>query len=233
MLISMLTAAGPWLIVATLGTAASNVDSDVSCIPVAERGVKELGCFVLARKELGKLPGTAVYWHLYVYPTRSAADASKGTDGSVVESFGKVWLFAIAGASWDPPGGQRIARVGPLPIAHEGSYTAEFMEATFVPGMKSRVHRHPGPEAWYVVAGEQCLETPGQKAVIREGESGIVPEGRPMVLWGTGTATRRALALILHDASKPMTSAASDWKPAGLCAAQLPPSAASVDLKTR
>src|SRR5712664_687350 len=32
------------------------------------------------------------------------------------------------------------------------------MEAVLRPGMKSLVHRHSGPEAWYTLAGETCLE---------------------------------------------------------------------------
>jgi quercetin dioxygenase-like cupin family protein len=193
-------------------------DAPVGCIPVAERANRKLGCFVLVREELGDLPDTPLYWHLHVYATRAAAAAAKGPNGSVVESYGKVWLLSIADASWNPAGGQRISRDGPLPLTHAGKYAAEYMEATFVPGMKSRVHRHPGPEAWYVLAGEQCLETPGKAMVVRAGESGIVPEGPPMMLWGTGSSERRSLVLILHDASKPMTVLASDWNPPGLCA---------------
>jgi quercetin dioxygenase-like cupin family protein len=74
-----------------------------------------------------------------------------------------------------------------------------------------------GPEAWYVLTGEQRLETPGNRIIVRAGESGIVPEGPPMMLVGTGTAKRQALVLVLHDSSKPMTSLAPDWKPAELC----------------
>lgn len=191
--------------------------ADVSCVPAAQRGDRELGCYVLANKELGTLADAPVYWHLYVYPSQAAADAAKGSVGTVVESFGRVWLFAVTDAAWSPSGGQRVSRVGPLPISHAGTYTAEYMEATFLPGMKSRVHRHPGPEAWYVVAGEQCAETPGKKIELRAGEGGFVPEGPPMVLWGTGAGKRQGLALILHDSSRPMTAPAPDWTPAGLC----------------
>jgi hypothetical protein len=76
---------------------------------------------------------------------------------------------------------------------------------------------HPGPEAWYVVAGDQCLEIPGRKIELHTGEGGFVPEGPPMVLLGTGTRKRQALALILHDSSRPMTLPAADWTPTGLC----------------
>ena len=37
------------------------------------------------------------------------------------------------------------------------------------PGDNSRVHTHPGPEGWFVLAGEQCLETPS-------GPTGLGPE---------------------------------------------------------
>lgn len=189
----------------------------IGCIPVSERADLKFGCFITGNAELGKLPNVPLYWHLYEYPTRAAAEGAQGKNGSVIESYGKVWLFTIAEATWNANGGKRVARVGPLPVARDHRYTAHYMEATFLPGMKSRVHRHPGPEAWYVLAGEQCLETPGHKAVVRAGESGIVPEGPPMMLSGIGTSERRALVLILHDSSQPMTVLASDWKPAGLC----------------
>jgi hypothetical protein len=34
------------------------------------------------------------------------------------------------------------------------------MEAIFDPGMTAAIHRHAGPEAFYTVTGETCLETP-------------------------------------------------------------------------
>lgn len=190
----------------------------IGCVPVTERPHSKLGCFVIASQVLGKLASAQPYWHLYSYPTLAAANAARGDSGTVVQTYGKTWLFTIAAAGWNASGGQRIARIGPLPVKSADSYTAVYMAATFVPGMKSRVHRHSGPEAWYVLAGEQCLETPGHKQVVRAGESGIVEEGPPMMLSGIGTAERRALVLILHDSSQPMTMPAGDWMPAGLCA---------------
>jgi quercetin dioxygenase-like cupin family protein len=187
------------------------------CIPVAERKDERIGCYVLSNQELGKLPDTQIYWHLYSYSTPAAAAAAQGTSGHVVQLRDEVWLFAVTDGAWSPSGGKRVARVGPLPIAHAGNYTASYMEAIFTPGMKSAVHRHAGPEAWYVLAGEQCLETPGKAAFVRAGESGIVPEGPPMILWGTGKSERRALVLILHDSTKAMTLPASDWKSEGRC----------------
>ena len=59
------------------------------------------------------------------------------------------------------------------------------------------------PEAWWVLEGEQCLQT--TRTTIRAGanQGAIVAEGDTMRMVGTGTGPRRALVLILHDADKP------------------------------
>jgi mannose-6-phosphate isomerase-like protein (cupin superfamily) len=110
-----------------------------------------------------------------------------------------------------------MAVVGPLPHDAGKVYTARYMEAVFGPGTHTAVHTHAGPEAWYVVAGIQCLETPDGITVVRAGEGSFVSEGPPMMLSSVGTETRRAVLLVLHDASKPWITAAMQWKPKGLC----------------
>jgi quercetin dioxygenase-like cupin family protein len=158
-----------------------------------------------------------VFWHLYSYPTRSDAEAAKGAHGTVVESFGKVWLYTIAEESWRPARGQRIAVIGPLAIMSGKQYTARYMEAVFAPGMNTRIHRHSGPEAWYVLAGAQCLETPEGITVARAGEGAVVPQGPPMILQSVGTETRRSVLLVLHESTQPWSTLTDDWKPKGLC----------------
>ena len=84
--------------------------------------------------------------------------------------------------------------------------------------MRAAVHRHSGPEAWHTVAGETCLETPEKTYLGRAGGLPvIVPEGPPMALTATGTETRKAVVLILHDSSKRPTTLTSDWEPKGEC----------------
>jgi quercetin dioxygenase-like cupin family protein len=188
------------------------------CVPVSERAGRELGCFIIVSEELGRLGQEPIFWHLDTYQSRAEADAAKASRGTVVESLGKFWLFTIAERGWRPPGGVRVAEIGPLPINSEAAYTAMYMEAVFRPGMKSTVHRHSGPEAWYTLTGETCLETPEGTVVGRAGgQYVIVPGGPPMELTATGTDVRRAEVLILHDASQPPSSPALDWKPKGLC----------------
>jgi quercetin dioxygenase-like cupin family protein len=184
--------------------------------PVSER-TSEVGCYTTATMVFGVMPQGSVFWHLYSYPTRAAAEAAKGPRGTVVEAFGRVWLYTIEAEGWHPSGGERVAVIGPLPITSGKQYTAKYMEAVFTPGMEAVPHRHSGPEAWYVLTGAQCLETPEGIMVKHAGESGVVPEGPPMNIKAIGTETRRAVLVVLHDTSRPWMTMASDWTPKGLC----------------
>jgi quercetin dioxygenase-like cupin family protein len=187
------------------------------CRPVSQR-TDELGCWIIANTVVGHLPQVPIFWHLDTYSTRAEAEAVKGPRGTVVESLGKVWLLTIDVGGWRPSVGARVAEIGPLPVSAHGKYSAQYMEAIFSPGMTAPTHRHSGPEAWYTLTGETCLETSAGKMVGRAGGPPvIVPGGPPMHLTATGTETRRALVLILHDSTQPPTTPATDWVPKGLC----------------
>lgn len=195
-----------------------------SCVPAAQRAGKEVGCFILTEQSLGTLEPGRAFWHVTRFGSRAAADREKlaGTvKGTVIDALGAPWLVTIADSAWRPRGGKQVAVIGPLPIASGVTYSALYMEATMRPGMKSMIHRHSGPEAWYTLQGETCLETPNGTQVGRPGRPPvIVPGGEPMELTATGTAKRESLVLILHDASRPPTSMESTWKPRGLCQSQ-------------
>ena len=178
------------------------------------------GCYLTATLVLSELPSGPIYWHVYSYPTRAMADAATRPPASiVVESLGTIWLFAIGDAAWQVPTGQRVARIGPLPVSPAKRYTARFMEAVFPPGqgLQTAVHHHSGPEAWYVVSGAQCLRTPDVTTVLRKGEGGFVAGGPPMMLTGLCPDPRRALALVLHDSDKPWMTVTTDWSPTVSC----------------
>jgi hypothetical protein len=182
---------------------------------------------------LGGLPDAPLYWHIYEFPTRAAAEAARGPRGAVADVFDRHWLYTIADAEWRPATGQHIARIGPLEVAPDAAYTARYMEALFPPRGPEPYgdgsgHRHPGPEAWYVVSGAQCLETPNGLIVASAGGGAMVPEGWPMAISSVGSQTRRALVLILHRSAEPFAMAVddhrshgaphADWTPQGLCA---------------
>ena len=187
------------------------------------RRPSEIGCYLSASQRVDKLPDEPLFWHLYTYPTSAAAEAAKAESlSTVAESLDKIWLFTIANAQWRPTTGERVAVIGPLPVAGARQYIARYMEATFPPnqGMVTTVHRHSGPEAWYVLTGAQCLRTPENTMVLRSGEGGFVPPGPPMVLTSIGSETRRALFLVLHDASEPWQTNTAEWTPTRECPAR-------------
>jgi quercetin dioxygenase-like cupin family protein len=186
------------------------------CPPISEKR-SEIGCYVLSHQPLGHLPEGPLFWHLDTYPTRQAAEMAKGPRGTVVETFGKAWLLTIAERGWRASSGTQVAEIGPLPLPPAAEFSAMYLEATFVPGDSVAAHRHSGPEVWYTLSGEQCLETPAGRTVAHAGESTIIPGGSPMALLAVGKETRRSIVLILHDSSQPASTFINDWTPKGLC----------------
>lgn len=190
------------------------------CTDPASARTGELGCYLLSNDRVERLPDGPLFWHVYSYQTRAAAGAAGG-DGlsTVVEAFGKVWRFTIASERWAPSSGQRAGVVGPLPVPTAAAYRVRFMEGAFPPqsGMLTTVHRHSGPEAWFVISGAQCLRTPDSTMVLRAGEGGIVPSGPPMVLTSIGPEIRRSFVLVLHDAAEPWLTNTSEWTPTTVC----------------
>ena len=187
-----------------------------TCLPVSERAGRDAGCWLLASESLGIVSEAAVYWHLDAYETRAAAEAAKGRQGTVVEALGKIWLFTVAHAGWRPPGGVRIAEIGPLLVKSGEKYTAFYAEGISNVGDVTPVHHHPGPEAWYATAGEMCVETPAGKMVGRTGDTNIIPADTPVTILATGTEQRRSVWLVLHESAHPWT-APINWTPKGLC----------------
>lgn len=189
-----------------------------TCKPASMR-TQQIGCWILAENPLGSLTEPQVFWHLDSYATRADAEADKGPRSTVVESFGKVWLMTIADEKWRPAHGTRVAEIGPLPIVAGEKYTAQFMEADFTPGMMAPAHKHSGPEAWFAVGGETCLESSdGRKQISRiGGPAVIVPMGLSMHLTAIGSEERRSIVLILHQSSQPPVTMVHDWTPKGLC----------------
>jgi len=189
-----------------------------TCVPASERKGRTLGCYIIARQVIPELPRAPVYWYLDTYPDLKAAQAAKGPNGTVVESYGKIWVFTIATKGTRPATAARVAEIGPLPVVSAKEYVAAYTEGTYKPGNKSDIHHHPGAEAWHILEGEICVETPAGKKMQRVGDPHvIVPGGVPMQVTASGTQMRRAIVLVLQDASLPRSMPASDWKPKGLC----------------
>ena len=119
-------------------------------------------------------------------------------------------------------GGEHVAVVGPLPVTPASTYAAEYLRSIFKPGTTAPLHVHSGPEAFYAVTGDTCLETPNGVQIGRgAGNSLIIKAGPPMLLMAIGKIPRQGFALILHDATQPPTTLTQSWHPKALCDRQL------------
>jgi len=177
---------------------------------------------LLVRKELPSLPKGNLFWHIESFHSEVAADRAATTTSTVVKSFGSTWLFTIAEKRWRSRGGDHVASIGPLPLTPSSTYAAEYLRSIFNPGATAPLHVHSGPEAFYAVRGDTCLETPdGMQTGRGPGNRLIIKAGPPMLLMAIGKVPRQGFALILHDASLPPTTLTQVWHPTGLCARQL------------
>jgi quercetin dioxygenase-like cupin family protein len=191
--------------------------TEVACVDVPPGEKRpEFGCFNVGVVTGLHFSQASVYWHLRTFPSRRAADAAKTATGIVVEEDGRVWLSEFGRRKIASSGGEVIAVVGPMQLPAAKSYAAVLSYAVMRPGDNSRVHTHPGPEGWYVIAGEQCLETPAGAIRARAGGTMTVRSTTPMELNVTGTTLRRAFALVIHDSAQ-QRGKPSDWKPSGAC----------------
>lgn len=198
-------------------TASQGVASGI-CKPASER-TQDVGCWILADDSIGTPMKSPVFWHIDAYSTRATAEQDKGPASTIIDVKGKILLMTIEKENERPRRGERIANIGPLDIYPGESYSAQYMDVVFMPGMTSLAHLHGGSEAWYMLSGEGCLETSDGKVRYARvgGPPMIVPSGQKMFLTTTGKEQRRAIALILHETSKPATTQVHDWKPQGLC----------------
>jgi hypothetical protein len=177
---------------------------------------------LLARQELPTLPSGPLYWHLDQFVSKRAAEKAATATSTVREAFGAIWLFTIEGRSWRPKNGKHVAEVGPLSVQPAATYAAEYLRSVFSPGMTAPLHVHSGPEAFYAVSGDTCLETlDGVQLGRGPGNSLVIRGGPPMLLMAVGKAPRKGFALILHDADQPPTTLIHDWHPQGLCQRRL------------
>jgi quercetin dioxygenase-like cupin family protein len=211
------------LIAAPAGTVRAQETHDhleVQCVEVPPGKKRpDYGCWVIATAHALTFSEPSIYWHLRKFQSREAAEAAKTLTGVVGEVDGQVWLSDFGPRDMTLKGGEKVAVVGPLELPQANSYDAVFMNAVMRPRDRSRVHTHPGPEAWFMLSGDQCLETPAGARRASAGASMTVPPNVPMELMIVGKQVRHSLVVIVHDSTQ-LKASPSDWKPAGLCLQQ-------------
>jgi quercetin dioxygenase-like cupin family protein len=183
----------------------------VKCMENSPERHGEEGCTILTDRPLvGSLTKT-VYWHIDRFESLEAAIKAAGPNSVAVEAHGFFWLLKVEARAEDHHAGQHVAHLGPLDLAPADSYKMRVLSSLLEPGSTTPIHTHSGPEVFYVVDGEQCIEMSEAGKHLVPGQSYVVPgrsvhRGRVI-----GSKARRALALILYDAGHP---ASHDLDPA-------------------
>jgi len=153
---------------------------------------------------------------LETFSSEDAGRAAATPASVVVKADGKTWLFTVAGRHGPSGGGVRMAAVDSPAVPQAQSYELLAAIAILWPGDNLDVHTHPAPEAWYVLAGEQCLETAVGVSRAGAGQMTAAPAATPMKLVITGSSLRRAFFIVPHDAAQPWIGE-STWQPQGRC----------------
>jgi hypothetical protein len=170
------------------------------------------GKFVIkpvAEKKLKVLPAGPWYWQLENFPTLALAKAAEGPTSLAAEVAGKVWLFTLGPKGSATRGGTKVAEIGPVPPVAAPEYLLRINHAGGPPGAKTRVHSHPGSEAFYVLAGRLGQRTPHGVAHADAGQSmrGHGPDV-PMEVFSAGTTDLDQLVMFVVDATRPFSPSA-------------------------
>ncbi|HKW11546.1 MAG TPA: hypothetical protein VJO33_14270 [Gemmatimonadaceae bacterium] len=188
-----------------------------ACQPEGLASNQSAGCQLLARPVVTRLPDGPVYWHLTSFSSPAKANTAKHEGDAVVSADGRIWLSSLGTKGDTSLGGTHVASIGPLPMPKASNYQVELYYVIMPPQKHTIVHTHNGPEAWYILEGEQCLETPAGAARGQAGQNLVGPAaGTPMRLSNNGKTRRRALFIVVHDSSNAWATP-SDWKPTGSC----------------
>jgi quercetin dioxygenase-like cupin family protein len=186
--------------------------------PTPGKRPPNMDCAILAHKNFDALPPGPLVWRFENFPTTDAAQRASTPASAVAEAGGKVWLLTLAARGVRSKGATFVAETELLPPIPSGpSYEIVVSEADLRPDAKVMTHKHSGPETWFLLTGEQCVELPDRAVRGRAGQTATsAPAETPMKLNITGPAKRDALFLIVHDSSKPWNTFV-DWQPKGFC----------------
>ncbi|RUV00520.1 cupin domain-containing protein [Mesorhizobium sp. M6A.T.Cr.TU.017.01.1.1] len=164
----------------------------------------------VVEKKVRELPSGPLYWRLENFPTLAQAQSAAGPTSLAAEVAGKVWLFTLGPKDGSTTGGTKVAEIGPVPPISASEYLLRVNRAGGSPGVKTPIHTHPGPEAFYVLAGKLGQRTPHGVAYAEAGTT-MVGHGAdtPMEVFNAGTSDLDELAIFVVDANRPFSSPAN------------------------
>ena len=176
----------------------------------------------VASKKVKQLPAGLLYWRVENFPTLAQAQSAIGpgrwnpdtvsheeATSLAAEVAGKAWLFTLGPKGGATPGGNKVAEIGPLPPITASEYLLRVNHGYGPPGAKTKVHTHPGSEAFYVVAGRLGQRTSRGVNHVEAGHTmNGHPADTPMEVSNGGTTELTALIMFVVDANKPFSTPA-------------------------
>jgi len=194
LIVLMLSARGAW------------AQLEPACVENSPERRGEIGCSLVENKPLPRGLEAPLVWHIDRFATEDAAKAALTPTSIALSAHGVAWLMTIEATAAGHHGGQHVADA-PLPALPQAEQYAMLAMSAYIPsGLTSRFHHHSGVEGFFVVEGQQCLETADRTHVMNKGDTLVVPAGVAMRLVATGPTPRRALAVIVYDAAQPPTT---------------------------
>jgi quercetin dioxygenase-like cupin family protein len=177
----------------------------------------------VAEMKVNQLPKGDLFWRVESFPTLDAAKAAAppyrwnpdtvsydGLPTLTAEVGGKAWLFTLGPKGGATAGGTKVAEIGPVPPLSAPEYLLRVNYGHGAPGSTTPVHRHPGSESFYVVAGSLGQRTPQGVVTITAGHSMTGhPAGTTMQVFNSGKTELTALIMFVADASKPFSEPAN------------------------
>lgn len=182
--------------------------------PASEHG-NEAGCYLLEEITIDNAP-KHLYWHIVEFADLPTAEteARQHRWSKVVSAHDRIWLYVLGTQTERITGGKPSTVIGPMDVPPVSTVSVRFLTSTFPPAMRTRVHAHPGSEAFYVIEGEQCVETPTVRHRITAGHSYIVQSGTHVQAAARG---RKSLVALILRPDVPWSEPVTDWAPSQFC----------------
>src|SRR5689334_21250010 len=137
----------------------------------------EVGCSLVETKLLPPRLGLTLLWHIDRFSNATDAQGAVSATSIAFNAHGTWWLMTVEPSADDHHGGTHVASV-PLPPLPSAERYAMLAMSAFIPaGLTSRIHVHSGVEGFYVVDGEQCLETVARTYPMPKGTALMVGAG--------------------------------------------------------
>jgi hypothetical protein len=108
------------------------------------------------------------------------------------------------------PQATKVAEVGPVPRVEATEYLLRINDASGAPGSATRVHSHPGSEAFLVLQGQQSIRGAHGTLTLDAGqaEAGHGADQATEVS-SSGSTSLHALVMFVVDANRPFSTPAT------------------------